>query len=131
MPIPRALPPHLRPRREKVFGDGRPRPLDRNSKARIMHTARALMHRTEKGKHYGKLTAKYVAVLEALLWCFHNAHSGLCFPSYATIAERARCTSWPELTEMLFITHKEISEVSENPLSRLSVISLIPTGYFG
>jgi len=32
---------------------------------------------------------------------------------------------------MLFITHKEISEVSENPLSRLSVISLIPTGYFG
>jgi hypothetical protein len=38
-----------------------------------MHRARALMHRTEKGKHYGKLTAKYVAVLEALLWCFHKA----------------------------------------------------------
>ena len=27
-----ALPRHLRPRREKVFGDGRPRPLDRNAK---------------------------------------------------------------------------------------------------
>ena len=93
MPIPRALPRHLRPRREKVFGDGRPRPLDRNAKARIMHTARALMHRTEKGKHYGKLTAKYVAVLEALLWSFHNARSGLCFPSYEKIAERARCTA--------------------------------------
>jgi DNA-binding MarR family transcriptional regulator len=83
----------LRPRREKVFGDGRPRPLDRNAKARIMHRARALMHRTEKGKHYGALTAKYVAVLEALLWCFHNARSGLCFPSYATIADRAKCTA--------------------------------------
>src|SRR5271156_2411351 len=64
MPIPRALPCHLRPRREKVFGDGRPRPLDRNAKARIMTFIRALMHRTEKGKAYGKLTAKYVAVLD-------------------------------------------------------------------
>ncbi len=91
MPTPRALPRHLRPRREKVFGDGRPRPLDRNAKARIMHRARALMHKTEKGKHYGALTAKYVAVLEALLWSFHNARSGLCFPSYEKIAERAKC----------------------------------------
>jgi len=37
----------------------------------------------------------------------------------------------PELTELLFITHKEIYEVSENHLSRLSVIILIPTRYFG
>ena len=46
-------------------------------------------------------------------------------------AGKTRYAVWPELTELLFITHKEISEVSENPLSRLSVISLIPTGYFG
>ncbi len=85
------LPAHLRPRREKVFGDGRPRPLDRNAKARIMTFARALMRRTEKGKAYGAVTAKALAVLEALLWGFHNARSGLCFPSYATIAERAGC----------------------------------------
>ena len=26
-------------------------------------------------------------MLEALLWAFHNAKSGLCFPSYETIAE--------------------------------------------
>ena len=91
MSLAQAIPHHLRPRREKVFGDGRPRPLDRNAKARIMIRARALTHRTEKGKHYGQLTAKYLDVLEALLWSFHNAHSGLCFPSYATIAERARC----------------------------------------
>ncbi len=85
------LPKHLRPRREKVFGDGRPRPLDRNAKARIMVFARALMRRTEKGKAYGAITAKALAVLEALLWGFHNAQSGLCFPSYAKIAERADC----------------------------------------
>jgi hypothetical protein len=30
-------------------------------------------------------------VLEALLWGFHNARSGLCFPSYETIAEAAGC----------------------------------------
>jgi len=85
------LPRHLRPRREKVFGDGRPRPLDRNAKARIMTFARVLMRRTEKGKAYGAITAKALAVLEALLWGFHNARSGLCFPSYGTIAERAGC----------------------------------------
>ena len=53
--------------------------------------ARALMRRTEKGKAYGPITAKALAVLEALLWSFHNARSGLCFPSYETIAERAGC----------------------------------------
>jgi len=83
------LPDHLRRRREKVFGVGRPRPLDRNAKARIMTYARALMRRIEKGKAYGQVTAKALAVLEALLWSFHNARSGLCFPSYETIAERA------------------------------------------
>jgi len=78
-------------RREKLFGDGRPRPLDRNAKARIMTFARVLMRRTEKGKAYGAITAKALAVLEALLWGFHNARSGLCFPSYEKIADRAGC----------------------------------------
>jgi len=85
------LPAHLRPRREKLFGDGRPRPLDRNGKARVMACVRALMHRTEKGKAYGQITAKARDVAEALLWGFHNARSGLCFPSYEKIAERAKC----------------------------------------
>ena len=61
-----ALPNHLRPRREKCFGDGYPRPLDRNAKARIKVFARALTKRTEARKHYGALTAKMLAVLEAL-----------------------------------------------------------------
>jgi hypothetical protein len=80
-----------RPRREKVFGLGRPRALDRNAKVRIMHWARCLSRRTEKGRAYGEVTAKALAVLEALLWAFHNAKSGLCFPSYEAIAEAAHC----------------------------------------
>jgi Helix-turn-helix domain len=82
---------HHKPRREKMFGEGRLLPLDRNAKARIMTLARALMQRTGEGKHYGVLTAKFVAVLGALLWGFHNAASGRCFPSYERIAEKADC----------------------------------------
>jgi Helix-turn-helix domain len=77
--------------REKMFGLGRPRALDRNAKIRIMHWARCLSRRTEKGRAYGVVTAKALAVLEALLWAFHNAKSGLCFPSYEKIAEAAGC----------------------------------------
>jgi hypothetical protein len=77
--------------REKVFDLGRPRALDRNAKARIMHWARCLSRRTEKGRAYGEITAKALAVLKALLWAFHNARSGLCFPSYERIAEAAHC----------------------------------------
>jgi hypothetical protein len=80
-----------RQRREKMFGFGRPRALDRNAKVRIMHWARCLSRRTEKGKAYGVVTAKALAVLEALLWAYHNARSGLCFPSYEKIAEAAGC----------------------------------------
>jgi AraC-like DNA-binding protein len=79
-------------RREKVFGAGRPRALDREGKTRLMALARALMRPTQKGKHYGLVTAKGFAVLEALLWQFHNAKSGLCFPSLKRIAEAAGCT---------------------------------------
>jgi CRP-like cAMP-binding protein len=77
--------------REKMFGLGRPRALDRNAKVRIMHWARCLARRTEKGRAYGVITAKALAVLEALLWGFHNAKSGVCFPSYERIAEAAGC----------------------------------------
>jgi hypothetical protein len=85
MSISNALPKHLKPRREKVFGDGRPRPMDGNAKARVMVYARSFARRTEKGKHYGLLTAKCLDVLEALLWGFHNARSGLCFPRRAAL----------------------------------------------
>ena len=79
-------------RRSRVFGEGRCVPLDRNSKARILVLARALSRRTEPGKAYGEVTAKFLAVLHALLYGFHNAHTGRCFPSYETIADKAGCS---------------------------------------
>jgi hypothetical protein len=85
------VPRHLRPRREKIFGDGPRVPLDRESKVRIMHLARALKHRTEPRKHYGILTGKFVDVLHALLWLIHDGRSGQCNPAYVTIAGKAGC----------------------------------------
>src|SRR4051794_24979385 len=78
-------------RREKMFGEGRLVPLDRNAKVRVATLAYALSKQTEAGQHYGILTLKFVEVLKALLWGFHNAMTGRCFPSYESIAERAGC----------------------------------------
>ena len=88
---PAAISESRRGTREKVFGPGRCVPLDRNAKVRVMMLARALARRQEPGKAYGQLTAKFLAVLGALLWGFHNAASGRCYPSYEAIAERAGC----------------------------------------
>jgi hypothetical protein len=85
-------------RRAKVFGPGRRIPLDRNAKARVMMRARGFLHRMAdgsekpKGKAYGALTAKFYAVLGALLYGFHNSGNGACFPSYEKVAEKADCT---------------------------------------
>ena len=76
--------------RQKIFGMIAV-PLDRNEKARLLHRARALMQATEKGKHYGVVTAKTYAVLCALLTQFHNGGTGRCFPAYERIQEAARC----------------------------------------
>jgi hypothetical protein len=86
------IPNHLRPRREKVFGPARGIPLDRNAKARIIAFAKAwnAKHR-QPGQHRGPITRAYQEVLEAMLWGFHNSHSGQCFPSYEAIAGKAQC----------------------------------------
>jgi hypothetical protein len=87
-----AMPAGFRRRREKVFGQGRCQPLDRNAKARIMVYARAWSARHRRpGQHRGPLTRATLEVLEALLWGFHNSRDGRCFPSYETIALRAQC----------------------------------------
>jgi hypothetical protein len=79
-------------RREKVFGTGRQVPLDRNAKARIACYARAWDRRhRQPGQRGGALGRAALDVLGALLWAFHNARSGCCFPSYERIAERAGC----------------------------------------
>lgn len=91
MPETANLPNHLRRRREKVFGPGPRRKLDRNAKVRIKTLARALTRPSAPGKHYGIITAKFLAVLDALLWGFHNGESGRCDPSYKVIADKANC----------------------------------------
>jgi hypothetical protein len=86
--------PHGRKRsryRQKLFGVGRPVPLDRNAKVRVEVRARALMHPVAKGKHWGAVTAKAFEVLKVLMWTFHNAGTGFCFPSYEAIAKAAHC----------------------------------------
>ena len=39
----------------------------------------------------GPITRAFLEVLEALLWGFHNARTGCCFPSYEAIAAKAEC----------------------------------------
>jgi hypothetical protein len=79
-------------RREKVFGPGRAVPLDRNAKARIAAYARAWSARNRQPRqHRGPITRAFTDVLKALLWGFHNARTGVCFPSYETIAAKAEC----------------------------------------
>jgi AraC-like DNA-binding protein len=77
-------------RREKVFGAGRPKPLSRHEKVNLMREARRKRHErsTELGEH---ITRADVDVFYALLWDFHNAVTGLCFPSYEAIAKAAGC----------------------------------------
>jgi hypothetical protein len=79
-------------RREKVFGPGRAVPLDRNAKCRIAAYARAWSARNRRrGQHKGPITRAFLEVLQALLWGFHNTHTGVCFPSYEAIATKAGC----------------------------------------
>jgi hypothetical protein len=74
-----------------LFGNGRLVPLDREAKNRILVLMRALTHPTEPGKHYGAVTAKAEEVGRVLLWVFHNAGTGRCFPSYEAIGKEAGC----------------------------------------
>jgi Helix-turn-helix domain len=69
--------------RQKVFGTGQTVPLDRNAKVRIevLGHARCLQAGCRAARD----------VLQALLWAFHNSRSGVCFPSYESIAARAGC----------------------------------------
>ena len=75
-----------------VFGPGPRIPLDREAKIRVAAYAKAwnARHR-QPGQHRGPLTRATTEVLEALLWGFHNAASGACFPSYEAIAAKVEC----------------------------------------
>ena len=79
-------------RRAKVFGPGLQVSLDRNAKARVATYARAWDRRhRQPGQRGGALGRATLDVLGALLWQFHNARTGCCFPSYERIASKAGC----------------------------------------
>jgi hypothetical protein len=79
-------------RRAKVFGPGLQVSLDRNAKARVATYARAWDRRhRQPGQRGGALGRATLDVLGALLWQFHNARTGGCFPSYERIAAKASC----------------------------------------
>jgi hypothetical protein len=78
-------------RRQNGWGHWYARPLDREAKNRLKVLLRALKRPTEPGKHYGELTGKAVDVALVLIFVFHNAASGLCFPSYEALAAEAGC----------------------------------------
>jgi hypothetical protein len=78
-------------RRAKVFGFGNGRPLTSAMKNILTAEARRMTRRTQRGKHYGLVTAKQFAVFRTLIWKFHNCVTGWCFPSYEAIAEEVGC----------------------------------------
>jgi hypothetical protein len=75
-----------------VFGPARGIPLDGNAKARLKAFVLGYnaKHR-QQGQHRGPITRAIMEVFEAMLYGFHNSKTGLCFPSYEAIAEKAKC----------------------------------------
>jgi hypothetical protein len=66
------------------------RPIDRNSKARLLYIAEAIEHRTKgAGCRQGALGHIGIKVLRALLLTFLDGRSGRCEPAYDAIAEKA------------------------------------------
>ena len=84
MSFARPIPNHLRPRRAKLFTDGKQTPIDRNDRARVMCLA-------EVARRKGEITRAAVDILRALLFTFANLTDGRCFPSYERLAEAAGC----------------------------------------
>jgi len=78
------IPNHLRPRRAKLFTDGKQTPIDRNDRARVIFLA-------EVARRKGDITRAAVDILRALLFTFANLKDGRCFPSYERLAEAAGC----------------------------------------
>jgi len=84
MSFAQTIPNHLRPRRAKLFTDGKQTPIDRNDRARIIFLA-------EVARRKGEITRAAVDILRALLFTFANLKDGRCFPSYERLAEAAGC----------------------------------------
>jgi hypothetical protein len=119
------LPPALRPRREKVFGPGPAIRLDGNAKARLWAFAQGwtAKHRAAR-QHRGPITRAFMEILKTMLWGFHNNETGRCFPSYETIAARARCNRDTVYEAIKVFEHADIL-TWVNRITRIKVQELV------
>ena len=86
--IPRA---HHKPRREKMFGEGRLLPLDRNAKARIMVLARALIASDREGEALRRADREVRGRARGAAVGLPQRPERPLLPIYERIAERADC----------------------------------------
>lgn len=77
--------------RERLRSFGPVTPLTTTEKRLILAHGRDLRHKQAKLKTKNRLTALHLDVLHAVLFLFHNCHTGLCFPSHRRIADEAHC----------------------------------------
>jgi len=66
--------------------------LDRNGRARLLTSARALSRRQRTQHHDGPTISRAALdVLAALVW-HHNSDTGFCYPSYERLSQAAGCS---------------------------------------
>lgn len=82
---------HEKRTRPKIIGHRFGRALDRNEKNRIAVYARWYRRHHQDDPSKPQLTRVVMDVLRALLWRFHNEHTGALFPRYEAIADEAMC----------------------------------------
>lgn len=112
------------------------RPIDRNTKAKIMALAEGLERRTKPaGRRNGVISLIGLHVLRALLWGFHNNQNGLCNPSYGAIQGRtglcrqsiANALARLERAGVLVIVRRLVRQV----VDRISPVTGLPERYVG
>lgn len=79
-------------KRKKLHGLPPSHGMDRNARCRLIAYARAWSHTHRTGRqHKGPITRTGIEVLQTLVNIFANTKTGVCFPSYKALAERAGC----------------------------------------
>ncbi len=106
-----------------MFGPARGIPLDGNAKARLKAYVLGYNARYgQEGQHRGPITRPYMDVFEALLWGFHNSKTGLCFPSYEAIAEKAKCC-----ISMVYEATKALEAADVLTWTRARPVAIVPS----
>jgi Helix-turn-helix domain len=77
----------------REFGHSYAVPMATDGKKRVVQRAEEMTRGVMRsGRPRRMFTATTIEVLRVLVWKFHNAATGKCFPSYDEIADKARCS---------------------------------------